>query len=162
MLSIQEHPSDKPFTARLMGFSLFGYSLKRNATLQQVVDRLQDIQTSAERWCMDCDVVGLEGLAYNAGGASASQAPALWYQTVGALLNHHKVENIIPVAPTSVKKALTGQGRAHKDKVAQAVYDRVEGAQKCLGQVPAHLRHNLTDAIAVALSAYTRWSEGDE
>lgn len=56
---------------------------------------------------------------------------------------------VVELAPASVKKAVTGLGRASKDQVAAAVVQR-------LGLSAAPEKRDVTDAMAVALAAVGR------
>lgn len=151
---MESAPSKWKYTVGEM--SLVGYAIRKDSGLDVIVDRLRDIRTSVAVQAVDAELVGIEGLAFNASGASAAQAPALWFSVVEALLHDKSPDQIIAVPPTSIKKCITGTGRADKQAVIESVIEWCPEVEERLMACPIHKRHNLSDAIAAAISAHQK------
>lgn len=111
--------------------------------------RVNEISGGIKNICIEysVDSVVIEGLGFGAVGNATRNLAGLQFCIVTTLVGHLNIEPII-IAPTSLKKQATGNGKASKDDMVEAVkgvdqafYDVLVSTPKTKG------RYDLADAF---------------
>ena len=88
-------------------------------------DRMTKIADRAVAYCDGADLVVIEGPSLHAKGSSVDRMFGMWWIVTRAL--HEAGIPYAVVAPTQLKKYMTGSGGAGKDAVLAAVIKRLPG-----------------------------------
>ncbi len=92
---------------------------KRDDGLIERAARIADLASAIDRSTSVAVLAVIEAPVYNAKGGSPLDRSFLWWSVVSELI--HRGIPVAPVAPTKLKKAVTGSGAADKAAVAAAV-----------------------------------------
>jgi len=88
-------------------------------------------------------------------GGRSAQSALKQRELIGVLATNawHQGADIVRIAPTSAKKALTGSGKAPKEDMVEAMYE-YEGAPLGLSRAK---REAVADALVVAIAGVEKW-----
>lgn len=106
----------------------------------------------------DVSIIGVEN-QFISGRTSTIMVLRKLLGAVCRMAYHECKLDIEYIAPTSVKKTITGSGRAKKDEVANIIREKVIDIGEYSDKAGKNKTSDIYDAIAVALSIYERVSK---
>jgi len=123
-------------------------NLQKIKRSREIADRIVDLCTMH-----DVTRVQIEGLGFNAKGNATRDLSGLQFIIISSLLDAgFDTDSIELIAPTSLKKFATGNGKASKDDMFNALPDYERGEIGCYAKSKG--RFDLTDAYF--LSTFNR------
>lgn len=96
-------------------------------------------------------IIGLEGLAFGK-RFNVGLMGMIQFALIENIYKHPHVGHVEVIPPQSVKKIVTGSGRASKEEVRQWLVSHYPN-------MPSTTNYNCTDALAVLLAAKKLWEE---
>jgi len=130
-------------------YELLDYGLINVVRIKSFYTRMKEIYSKVSSllldntFCGNIEVLAIESIFYKRNFKSTAQM--LQMKGIVILAGLNCGVNVFEYAPTSIKKTITGDGKAQKDQIAKAV-------GKVFGIKVDELKDDVTDAIAIGLT----------